>query len=198
MHDLPSDEAAIERSHVLLSQHRSCSHILVCDGDREVTATMRKGASPLVDGIAVDPAPRLPDAVRKALTDETVQASGAALIATTAQGAVIYWNDAAQRLYGWKADEALGRNVVEVTPALQSREQSEAIMKRLQQGKPWEGDIVLRRRDGTPFKAFVADVPVGDAETGVIIGVSVAAANRRVIEAIRPRLTGLLLGETGQ
>jgi hypothetical protein len=45
MHDLPSDEAAIERSGVLLAQHRSCSHILVCDGDREVGTTRQRAAS---------------------------------------------------------------------------------------------------------------------------------------------------------
>ena len=158
MHELATDEAAVEPAGVLLDQHQSCSHILVCDDDREVTSAMRPGTSGLQEQPPLKVAPKLPEPVLAALTDEALQASGAALIATTAQGAVLYWNDAAQRLYGWKATEALGRNVVDVTPALQSREQAAEIMKRLQQGQPWEGDIVLRRRDGTPFKAFVTDV----------------------------------------
>jgi PAS domain S-box-containing protein len=192
MHEFASDQAAIKRSELLLAQHRSCSHILVCDGDREVTATVRPGAGGPRDPLVATSAPDLPDPVRAALTDKAVQASGAAVIATTPQGAVLYWNEAAVRLYGWKAEEALGRNVVNVTPALQSREQAAEIMKQLQRGEPWEGDIVLRRRDGTPFKAFVTDVLVGDGDNSVIVGASVVAAKRRSLDAVKPILTGLL------
>ena len=191
MHEAPDDRAAAEKAGVLLDQHRSCSHILVCEGDREVTSAIRPGSSRLEDQPPLKIAPKLPESLLAALTDESLQASGAALIATSPEGAVLYWNDAAQRLYGWKATEALGRNVVDVTPALQSREQAAEIMKQLQRGQPWEGDIVLRRRDGTPFKAFVTDVLVGDGDTAVIVGASVIAARRKVLEAVRPLLAAL-------
>ncbi len=40
-----------------------------------------------------------------------------AVIATDPQGKIIYWNGAAERLYGWLPDEVMGRSVVEITPS---------------------------------------------------------------------------------
>src|SRR5215212_6085717 len=39
-----------------------------------------------------------------------------AVIATDLEGRILYWNDYAERLYGWPAAEAVGRSVLEVTP----------------------------------------------------------------------------------
>ncbi|HET9590272.1 MAG TPA: PAS domain S-box protein, partial [Anaerolineales bacterium] len=49
-------------------------------------------------------------------------AVGSAAIATDLVGRVIYWNPAAERLYGWSTSEALGRLITELTPAEQSEE----------------------------------------------------------------------------
>ncbi|MFC3068271.1 PAS domain-containing protein [Phenylobacterium soli] len=107
-----------------------------------------------------------------------------AVIATTIAGVVAYWNDAAERLYGWKAKEALGQNVVDLTPASYSRAEAEAIMARLQAGEAWDGEIVLRGRGGAPFLAYVMDLPVGDLASGqgAIVGVSLPAEHRRLID----------------
>ncbi|MDP9458074.1 MAG: PAS domain-containing protein, partial [Actinomycetota bacterium] len=40
---------------------------------------------------------------------------GYALIATDPLGKILYWNRAAEELYGWSAGEAMGRSVVELT-----------------------------------------------------------------------------------
>ena len=177
-HELASDVAATHLSHDLLLQHRSSSHIQIRQGDREVATTFRNGGS----------AQPVPEAIRVALEEPVFASASAALIATTADGTVVYWNEAAARLYGWDAAEAMGRNIIELTPALQSREQAEEIMRRLQRGEPWEGEIILRKRDGTPFKAFVVDVLVASPEGGVIVGASAAAASRTIVRAVKPLL----------
>ena len=41
-------------------------------------------------------------------------AVGSAVIATDLNGIVLYWNPAAEKLYGWSSSDALGRNIVEV------------------------------------------------------------------------------------
>lgn len=122
-----------------------------------------------IAGLMVDPLPAYIDT---------------AVIATTVLGAVAYWNEAAERLYGWRAKEALGRNVVDLTPASYTRDEAEKIMRQLQAGEPWDGEIVLRRRNGEPFLAYVMDVPVGDLASGqgAIVGVSLPAENRRLID----------------
>ena len=108
----------------------------------------------------------------------------AAVIATNLQGLVAYWNEGAERLYGWSETEALGRDILDLTPAKYTRDQSAAIMTALQAGEVWSGEILLRRRDGTPILAFVLDIPVGDFanDQGAIVGVSVQADQGPTIE----------------
>lgn len=93
-----------------------------------------------------------------------------AVIGTTLEGAIVYWNAAAERLYGWSADEVLGRNVVEVTPTSMLREEAEKIMQLLQSGRSWSGLFEVRSRSGEEFAVRVRDLPVTEAE-GRLIGV---------------------------
>lgn len=97
-----------------------------------------------------------------------------AVIVTDLEGRIASWNRGAELLYGWRASEALGRNVIDVTPSDLSREKAADILARLQRGMSWEGEFVVRRRDGTPFVARVTDAPLLDAGGNLmgIIGVS--------------------------
>lgn len=97
-------------------------------------------------------------------------AVGSAIIATDLDGRVTYWNKAAEDLYGWSVDEALGSPVLELTPAVQTRAQAEEIMEYLARGEIWSGELLMGRKDGTTFMAQVADWPVHDA-CGRLIGV---------------------------
>ena len=47
--------------------------------------------------------------------DELLHALGHAVIATDMQGTVLFWNGAAEQLYGWPAAEAVGRDISDVT-----------------------------------------------------------------------------------
>jgi PAS domain S-box-containing protein len=132
---------------------------------------------------------------------------GNAVIATDMQGQVTYWNPAAEKLYGWSAGEALGRQIVELTPANQTREQAQEIMSQLAQGRSWSGEFTVRRKDGSEFPAFVFDTPIVDADgrlTG-IIGVSYDVSahaqaeqqiKRRVIELEALYQSGIAFSQT--
>jgi PAS domain S-box-containing protein len=107
-----------------------------------------------------------------------------AVIATDARGAISYWNRFAEKLYGWRASEVVGRSIVEVISADETREQSAEIMARLGAGESWVGEMDLRRRDGTMFPALITDTPVfdeGGAFVGVV-GVSVDITERKHAE----------------
>ncbi|HEU4596866.1 MAG TPA: CHASE domain-containing protein [Pyrinomonadaceae bacterium] len=108
-----------------------------------------------------------------------------AVIATDLEGRIIYWNDYAGKLYGWAAAEAVGRPIVEVTPADTSREQAAEIMESLLDGKAWSGEMTLRRRDGTTFPALVTDTPIHDDKGKLVgtVGVSVEITERKRLEA---------------
>ena len=116
-----------------------------------------------------DPVPaRREDAIRShaLLFDTPTQG----VIATTASGAIAYWNDTACALYGWRAEEVLGRDIVEVIATTPIRDDAVAIMERLRAGLSWSGDFRARRRDGTEVTVFVQDFPVRNAE-GELIGI---------------------------
>jgi PAS domain S-box-containing protein len=93
-----------------------------------------------------------------------------AVIAADPGGTVTYWNRFAQGLYGWTADEALGRNIMELTTPEISQEQAAQIMSQLSAGKSRAGEFIVRDKDGKTFPAQVFDSPINDDE-GNLIGI---------------------------
>jgi diguanylate cyclase (GGDEF)-like protein/PAS domain S-box-containing protein len=103
-----------------------------------------------------------------------LEAVGQAVIATDPLGKILYWNKAAESLYGFSAEEAMGRSIVEVTASEEMAERAEEIMGELGRGKSWMGEFTVRRKDGTTFPALVTDTPMHDEQGNLvaIIGVS--------------------------
>lgn len=95
---------------------------------------------------------------------------GQAVIATDAKGNITYMNAAAENLYGWSEEEALGKPILNVTPSPNSQEKAKEIMKTLRQGKSWSGEFLVKHRDGSDFFAQVTDTPILD-ENGNLIGI---------------------------
>lgn len=111
-----------------------------------------------------------------------------AVIASDLSGKIFYWNNFAETLYGWSAEEALGQNVNVLISAPALLAKGQEIMDRLVEGESWSGDFMVRGRDGTSFPAHVMDSPILDEEgklTGVV-GVSFDISERKASEvAIR-------------
>lgn len=81
-----------------------------------------------------------------------------AFIATDTDGTVVYWGKVAEAVYGWSAEEAIGRNILDLTPTEMSRRQA------------WSGEFLVHARDGNRFPVQVTDTPVLDEE-GRFLGV---------------------------
>ncbi len=98
------------------------------------------------------------------------------------QGNVTYWNKGAEKLYGWKAEEAIGRPIVELTPIL-SREQAEEMLRQLFNGNSWEGEFHARDKKGDEFVVHSINSPIfhEGVQTGVI-GISSSLEHRLKIE----------------
>jgi two-component system CheB/CheR fusion protein len=112
---------------------------------------------------------------------DTVEQS---VIATNLDGIVIYWNQFAQTLYGWTAEEAIGRQIIELTTPEMWVEPALEIMSRLRQGKSWAGEFNVQRRDGTTFPAQIINSPIIDNEGNLIgiVGVSTNISERKQAE----------------
>jgi PAS domain S-box-containing protein len=111
-----------------------------------------------------------------------------AIIATDLNGIIIYWNNFAQILYGWSADEVKGKNILEIILPETSQEQAAEIMSYLQRGESWSGEFLVRRRDGTIFPVLVTDSPIYDDEKTLIgiIGISTDITERKqALEALQ-------------
>src|SRR4051794_4897706 len=98
-----------------------------------------------------------------------LDAVGQAVIATDANGIVVYWNAAAQRLYGWTSAEAVGTPVEQLVVPEATAAQAAAVMGNLRNGESWSGVFWVKRRAGTSFPVFVTDSPVFDG-TGRLVG----------------------------
>ena len=125
-----------------------------------------------------------------------LDAVGQAVIITGVDGVVRFWNRAAEELYGWPAEEALGRPVLEVTSTVGGGDRTAAVLADLLAGRPWAGDAVLGRRDGSTFLARVRSTPVQrpDGEVIGVIGVSEdVTAEREEAEARNRNQQRLLL-----
>ncbi len=103
-----------------------------------------------------------------------INAVGEAVIATDMQGEIIFWNQAAERIYGWERDEVLGKDVIEVTPTEESSTSAAEIVESLKQGNFWSGEFWVRHKDGHKFLAQVTDTILEDeyGNPKAIIGVS--------------------------
>jgi PAS domain S-box-containing protein len=107
--------------------------------------------------------------------EELLHALGHAVIATDPRGTVVFWNGAAEQLYGWSAGEAVGRDVSEVTVPEVSQGAAVEIMTALREGRPWSGGFPVQRRGGEVLHALVSDS--GVYRDGEMIGIVGASLN---------------------
>jgi PAS domain S-box-containing protein len=118
-----------------------------------------------------------------------LDAVGQAVIATDSQGEILYWNRAAERLYGWSAQEVIGRPIVEitVTSSEELAERAKTIMSELRAGRSWSGEFEVRCKDGTSFPAMITNTPVHDEQETLvaIIGVSTDITELKKVEELR-------------
>ena len=102
-----------------------------------------------------------------------MDSTDSAVIATDNTGTILYWDAFAEALYGWRSEEAIDRNIVDVTPGQMSAAEAASIMREVLAGRPWSGTFLVRHRDGTPIVVHVTDVPVlVDGTVVGIVGVS--------------------------
>ena len=117
-----------------------------------------------------------------------LSAIGQAVVVSDPAGTVLFWNPAAEALYGWSAQEAVGRTVMEVTPSAEPEEMARRMRLNVGNRSGWAGDYLLRRRDGSHFQALVSVGPVYDDRNDLVALIGVSSditARKRAEEAAR-------------
>lgn len=100
-----------------------------------------------------------------------VESSDDAIISKSLAGTITTWNNAAERLFGYTACEAIGRQVTIIIPEDRLDEEP-AILARIHVGDRVDHfETVRRRKDGTLIDISLTVSPIRDG-TGKIIGAS--------------------------
>ena len=100
-----------------------------------------------------------------------VDSSNDPIISKNLNGVITTWNVAAQRLFGYSAEEAIGQPITIIIPPDLTGEEKE-ILRRLRAGERIEGHETVRiTRDGRRLDVSVTISPVRGAD-GAIIGAS--------------------------
>ena len=113
---------------------------------------------------------RRADEVRRQLAS-IVDSSSDAIFSVDLDGLIVSWNRGAERLYGYSADEALGRSIALVVPPELLGEEPK-ILARIARGEQIEHyETVRRHKDGRLIEVSLTISPVRDA-AGRIVGAS--------------------------
>lgn len=107
-----------------------------------------------------------------------------AVVAADAQGMVIYWNRFAETLYQWTAAEAIGHDLMDLVIPGSERLRAKEIFATVQATGLWEGDWILRRKDGTTFSALMFNKTLTDAQgqNAGLVSVAIDNTERRRLE----------------
>jgi PAS domain S-box-containing protein len=100
-----------------------------------------------------------------------VESSEDAVISKNLDGIIETWNKAAERVFGYKEREVIGKSITIVIPSDRIDEES-TILKRIRRGERIEHfETVRRRKDGTLFSVSLTISPIKN-EQGQVIGAS--------------------------
>jgi PAS domain S-box-containing protein len=100
-----------------------------------------------------------------------VESSDDAIISKDLDGVIRTWNAGAERLFGYTAEEAVGRPVTMLIPA-ERQDEEPGILARIHRGeRVHHYETIRRRKDGSPVAISLTVSPVRDG-SGRIIGAS--------------------------
>jgi PAS domain S-box-containing protein len=100
-----------------------------------------------------------------------VDNSDDAIVGIDLDGVITSWNAAAERMFGYRADEAVGRPTTLIVPAAHADEEAE-VLNRLRRGDPIDHfETVRRTRDGGLIDVVLTISPLRNSE-GRVFGAS--------------------------
>ncbi len=131
---------------------------------------------------------------RMKLLSSIVESSGDAILSKKLDGTITSWNDGAARLYGYQAEEIVGRSVETIVP-LDRLDEVHDIHARIREGKrvpPFETERV--RADGMRVTVSLTVSPIFDALDRVIGASAIArdvSETKRLVMALEERTCDL-------
>lgn len=184
--DLPE---GLEHADAFLSKTDGPTHLLAkirdmlvasgYDGNHRPGETAPEASDELLESAKADSA---------ALLAAIVEGSIDAILSKTLDGIITSWNKAAERMYGYTAEEVIGRPVAMLLPSDQQHKMDD-ILARLRRGERLEHFEAVRvTKDGRHLTVLITISPIRDSR-GRIIGASSIARDithlKRAEQALR-------------
>jgi PAS domain S-box-containing protein len=125
---------------------------------------------------------------RLAFQAQLIEVMRDAVVSTDADRRITSWNPAAEAMYGWKAEEVLGRPASEVIPSHITEIQREEALRALAETGCWSIELTQDRRDGSPVRVEGVVIARRDAAgrpTGYVAVNRDASERHAAREAVR-------------
>jgi PAS domain S-box-containing protein len=120
-----------------------------------------------------------------------IQSSHDAVIGKTLDQVVTSWNPGAERLYGYTAEEMIGRHIQLLIPA-EDRAEESRLLAAVAHGARLEEHLARRvRKDGTTLSVTLTISPIADSQ-GKLVGLSTVARDVTERQRAEARFTGVL------
>ncbi|CAM6048312.1 unnamed protein product [Sphagnum compactum] len=107
-----------------------------------------------------------------------------AVVCTDVRGNITSWNQAAESLYQWKAEEVLQLNIVDVLIPQNLRKAGWEVVARVGYGESWSGALYCKRKDGVLLDTVFSETPIVDDDHNIVGGIAIdvtAAAAAAVV-----------------
>ncbi|KAI3913497.1 hypothetical protein MKW98_003976 [Papaver atlanticum] len=102
------------------------------------------------------------------------------------EGLIVYWNRAAEQIFGYSASEALGKNINGLIIEEEDLNAANEIIQRNSSGENWTGIFPARHKQGRQFEVLVTTAPLYD-DSGTFVGIiCVAIAPETIQETTEP------------
>jgi PAS domain S-box-containing protein len=110
-----------------------------------------------------------PDAARRLAA--IIETSDDAIVAKDLQSTILAWNPAAERMFGYTAEEAIGSSIRIIIPPDRQDEEA-AVLDRIRRGERVDHyETIRQRKDGSAVAISLTVSPIRD-DRGVVIGAS--------------------------
>jgi PAS domain S-box-containing protein len=110
----------------------------------------------------------------------------AAVMAIDLSGTILFANRYVERLYGWSAEELIGRSSAELSGVAVSPKLAAEIMEALEAGATWEGTFDVSRKDGSVITVRAIDSPLYDkaGQLAGVVSVGIDGSRERAVESM--------------
>ena len=137
----------------------------------ELAITVLRGNEPVFTAYLRDITDRARGEEASRLLAAIIESSDDAIVSKDLNGIITSWNAGAERLFGYKPEEIIGKSILTLIPPDRHTEEP-GIIERIRRGQRIDHyETIRRRKDGSLFNISVTVSPLRD-KTGKIIGAS--------------------------